>query len=205
MEEPPQQQTAWLAVGLGNPGRRYALTPHNLGFLVLDRVAERNRIPIDREMTLALVGNGEIGPARVTLAKPQTFMNRSGQSVKPLLDRLALAPSNLLVVFDDLDLPWTGVRIRARGSAGGHHGVESVIHGLGSADFIRVRLGVNPGEPVADGAKFVLAPLSRTQVKELDELLDYGAQAVESIIVEGVEKAMAKFNRRARDLQKEEQ
>lgn len=205
MEAPLPAQTSWLAVGLGNPGKRYALTPHNLGFLALDRLAERNRIRIDREVANALAGAGEIASANVVLAKPQTYMNRSGPSVKALVEKYSLPAGNLIVVYDELDLPWTAVRIRPRGSAGGHHGLESVIYSLGTPEFIRVRLGTHPGHPIENGADFVLAPLKRTQIKELDELLDFGAQAVESIIAEGVEKAMTKFNRRALGLQKEEE
>jgi PTH1 family peptidyl-tRNA hydrolase len=153
---------------------------------------------------MAQVGMGEITPARVVLAKPQTFMNRSGSAVKALLEKYSIAPANLVVVYDELDLPWTGLRIRPRGSAGGHHGMESVIHHIGTTDFTRVRLGIQPGYPVENGAEFLLRPMKRADVKELDELLDYTAQAVESIFAEGVDKAMTKFNRRALGLQKEE-
>jgi PTH1 family peptidyl-tRNA hydrolase len=204
-EAPTPADVRWLAVGLGNPGKRYALSPHNLGFLTLDRVAERNRIRIDREVAAAQVGLGEIGSTRVALAKPQTYMNLSGASVKALLDGYSLSAGNLVLVYDELALPWRAVRIRPRGSSAGHNGVESVIGSLGTGDFIRVRLGIHPGHTVEDGAEFVLAPMRRAAMKELDELLDYGAQAVESIIAEGVEKAMTKYNRRAQGSEKEEE
>ena len=116
----------WLVVGLGNPGREYALSPHNLGFMVIDRLAERNAIRIARKLSRALVGGGEICGKAVLLAKPQTYMNLSGESVKPLLEMGSMTAANLIVVYDDNDLPWKNLRIRPRGSAGGHHGMESV-------------------------------------------------------------------------------
>jgi PTH1 family peptidyl-tRNA hydrolase len=133
------------------------------------------------------------------LAKPQTFMNLSGQSVKGLLEKHGLTPKRLVVVYDDLDLPWGGLRVRPSGSAGGHHGVEDIIRCLGTQEFARVRLGIHPGRPVRDGAKFVLSPLTAGQKKELEETLGRAAEAVESVIVEGAGKAMAKYNRRAQD------
>ena len=195
----------WLIVGLGNPGPEYETTPHNLGFLAVDRLAARNGIRITRLDSKAIVGIGRVTGEDAVLAKPQTFMNLSGTSVKPLAAKHGVETVRVVVVYDDLDLPWTGVRIRSKGSAGGHHGVESVIKSLGSLEFPRIRLGINPGHPVRDGAQFVLAPMRKAWLQELDELLDHTAQAVESIIADGVEKAMTKFNRRARGLQKEEE
>lgn len=195
---------AWLVVGLGNPGERYALTPHNLGFLVADRLAARHGIRITRRQAMSLVGAGEIASVPVLLAKPQTFMNRSGGAVKELLEKEGLGPDRLLLIYDELALPWKSLRIRAKGSAGGHHGVESVIAELGTTAFPRVRLGIHPGHPVEDGAAFVLAPFRRAQLAELDEVLDCAADAVEVLLAEGVEKAMAKFNRRAQGPEKEE-
>lgn len=187
----------YLVVGLGNPGDRYAETPHNLGFMVVDRLAERNGIAVKRNECQALIGMGRFGPHEVMLAKPQTFMNLSGDAVKSLMTKFSFTAGDLIVVYDDLDLPWTALRIRARGSSGGHKGMESIIRSLGATDFIRVRLGIDPGHPVSDSAKFVLAPFRRAQKEELDELLDHASRAVESIVAEGVEKAMTKFNRRA--------
>jgi PTH1 family peptidyl-tRNA hydrolase len=193
-----------LVVGLGNPGRRYEHTPHNLGFMVVDRLAERHGIRVKRRESSALVGSGVVEGSRVLLAKPQTYMNLSGASVRALMEKLSVSPRDLILVYDDLDLPWAAVRIRAKGSPGGHHGVESVSGAIGSTDFPRVRLGI-AGYRVEDGAEFVLAPFRRAQKKDLDELLDYAAQAVESIISGGVEKSMARFNRRARGDQTEEE
>lgn len=193
-----------LVVGLGNPGRRYENTPHNLGFMVVDRLAEQCAIRIRRKECSALVGAGLVEGMPVMLAKPQTYMNASGRSVRALLESRSAAPGQLILVYDDLDLPWTAVRIRAKGSPGGHHGVESVVGEIGSTDFPRVRLGI-AGYRVEDGAEFVLAPFKRAQKKELDEVLDHASAAVRSIISAGVEKAMTIFNRRARGDKAEEE
>ena len=194
----------WLVVGLGNPGRHYEHTPHNLGFMVVDRLAEQCGIQVKRRDSSALVGSGLVEGHRVLLAKPQTYMNVSGASVRALIEKMSVSPREMILVYDDLDLPWTAVRIRAKGSPGGHHGVESVSGAIGATDFPRVRLGI-AGYRVGDGAEFVLAPFRRAQKRDLDELLDYAAQAVTSIISVGVEKSMAMFNRRARGNQTEEE
>jgi PTH1 family peptidyl-tRNA hydrolase len=192
-------EAQYLVVGLGNPGPEYELTYHNLGFLAVDRLAERWQARVTRLDCRALAGLGRLEGRAVMLAKPQTFMNLSGQSVKGLLEKQGLTPERLLVVYDDLDLPWGGLRVRPSGSAGGHHGVEDIIRCLGTQEFARVRLGIHPGRPVRDGAKFVLSPLTAGQKKELEETLGRAAEAVESVIVEGAGKAMAKYNRRAQD------
>jgi peptidyl-tRNA hydrolase, PTH1 family len=194
----------WLIAGLGNPGPEYERTQHNLGFLVVDRLGERNSIRITRQDSKALTGVGTIAGHPAILAKPQTFMNLSGSSIKALAEKHGVDASQIVLVHDELDLPWTGVRIRPKGSAAGNHGIESVIKSLGTQDFPRVRLGIHPGHPVKDGAQYVLSPFRKAQLEDLDELLDHSAAAVESIIAEGVEKSMTKFNRRARGLNKEE-
>jgi PTH1 family peptidyl-tRNA hydrolase len=194
----------FLVAGLGNPGAEYALTPHNLGFLTIDRLAERHGIRVTRRDSHALIGVGEIEGRDVMLAKPQTFMNLSGTSLVPLMEKHSIGPESLIVVYDELDLGWTALRIKPKGSAAGHKGMKSVIGGLKSDEIVRVRLGIHPGHPIKDGAEFVLAPFRRSQMKELDELLDHATSAVRSIIAEGVEKAMTSFNRRAPGLQTEE-
>ena len=194
----------WLVVGLGNPGPEYELTNHNLGFLVIDRLAAWNKVRVTRPEAGALVGIGTVAGSPVVLAKPQTYMNLSGPSVKQLAAKYEIPVERLLVVYDELDLPWTAVRIRPKGSAGGHHGIESVIKSVGSSDFPRIRLGISPGEKVRDGKEFVLRKFSKAQMQDVDELLDHTARAVESIIAEGVEMSMTKFNRRARGLPNEE-
>jgi PTH1 family peptidyl-tRNA hydrolase len=194
----------WLVAGLGNPGPEYELTPHNLGFLVVDRLAARHGIRATRKEDNALVGPGEIKGSPVVLAKPQTYMNLSGVSVRALLDRYSLMPDSLLLVYDELALPWRSLRVRPKGSSAGHKGVESIIQCLGTQDFARIRLGIHPGHPVGDGARFVLSPIRKAQWKELDEAVDVGADAAESAIAEGVEKAMAVYNRRAQGSEQEE-
>jgi len=194
----------FLVAGLGNPGEEYAFTPHNLGFMVIDRLAERHGIRVNRRDSKALVGPGEIEGVPVMLAKPQTFMNLSGTSLGPLMEKHSIGPERLIVVYDELDLPWTALRIKPKGSAAGHKGMSSVIAAAGTSDIVRVRLGIYPDHPVRDGAEFVLAPLRRSQKEELEELVGYAADAVRSIIAEGVEKAMTRFNRRAQGLKTEE-
>src|SRR5438128_3824808 len=156
----------FLVVGLGNPGVLYEHSPHNAGFLVIDQLAARHGIRVTRPDSKALTGAGEIGGKPVLLAKPQTFMNLSGASVAALMQKHQVGPANLIVVWDELNLPWGALRILKKGSAGGHNGAESVIGSLGTREFCRVRLGVHPGHPVRDGADYLLAPLKRKQRKE---------------------------------------
>ena len=194
-----------LVAGLGNPGEEYALTPHNLGFLTLDRLAQRHGIRVNRKDSKALAGVGEIDGRPVMLAKPQTFMNLSGASLAPLMEKHSIGPERLVVVYDELDLGWKALRIKPKGSAAGHKGMKSVISSLKTSEIVRVRLGIYPGHPVEDGAEFVLAPFRRSQIEELDEFTGYAADAVRAIIAEGVEKAMTNFNRRAPGLNREEE
>ena len=191
--------------GLGNPGEQYAATPHNLGFLVVDRLAARHAIRMSRKECQALVGQGNIGGAPVLLAQPQTFMNLSGVAVKPLLQKNELTPADLILVYDELDLPWGSVRIKPKGSPAGHNGIKDVIAKLGTSEFPRLRLGVHPGHPISSGVDYLLSRFTRRQTETLDELLDLGADAVESVIAEGVEKSMTKFNRRAQGNTTEEE
>ena len=194
---------AWLIAGLGNPDAEYAQTPHNLGFMAIDVLAAQSGARVKRKECGALVGQGQLEGRAVLLAKPQTYMNLSGHAVGPLLEKNELGPGNLIVVYDDHNLPWGSLRIRPRGSAGGHHGMESVIAGIGTDEFIRVRLGINPGALRAE-PEYLLKPLRRERLKELEDFLGYAAQAVVSIISEGAEKAMTRFNRRAQGENEEE-
>jgi PTH1 family peptidyl-tRNA hydrolase len=194
----------FLVAGLGNPGEEYVRTPHNLGFLTIDRLAERHGIRVTRKDSKALVGLGEIDGQEVMLAKPQTFMNLSGASLAPLMEKYSVATDRLVVVYDELDLPWLSLRIKPKGTPAGHNGMKSVIASLGTSDLARVRLGIHPGRPIRSGAEFVLAPVRRSQEKELDDFVGYAADAVRSIIAEGVVKAMTKFNRRAPGLNTED-
>ncbi len=146
----------YLIVGLGNPGSEYEFTPHNLGFMVIDRLAESHGIRVSRKENMSFVGLGAIQGKQVALAKPQTYMNLNGPAVKGLLERYELKPDRLIVVYDELDLPWQSLRVKPKGSAAGHNGVKSLIGSLGTSEIVRVRLGIHPGTPV-NGEKFVLA------------------------------------------------
>jgi peptidyl-tRNA hydrolase, PTH1 family len=188
----------WLVVGLGNPGPQYERTPHNLGFLAVDLLAERHGIRISRREFQALLGEGSFGPEKVILAKPQTFMNLSGQAANGIAARYEIPPERIIAVYDELALPWQALRVSRGGSSAGHNGVKSLIKDLGSPDFLRVRIGIKPDHPIGDAAAFVLAPMRRAQVEELEEVLSHAASAVESIIAEGAEQSMTKHNRRAR-------
>jgi peptidyl-tRNA hydrolase, PTH1 family len=187
----------FLVAGLGNPGEQYASTPHNMGFLVVDRLAARHAIRVTRPECHALIGPGTFGAKPVLLAKPQTFMNLSGVAVQPLMEKYEVAPADLILVYDELDLPWGALRVKPKGSPAGHNGMKSVIARLGTEEFPRVRLGVHPGHPLQSGADYLLSRFSRRQTEELDVFIDLAADATESIIAEGVEKSMTRFNRRA--------
>jgi PTH1 family peptidyl-tRNA hydrolase len=194
----------FLVVGLGNPGEEYAATPHNAGFMVVDRLAEMHAIRVNRKDSKALTGVGEIAGKPVMLAKPQTYMNDSGTSLAPLMEKHGFTPADLIVVWDELNLPLGGLKILTKGSAGGHNGASSVIRSVGTQEFVRVRLGVHPGHPLSSGMDYLLAPVKRSQRKELEELVGRGADAVVSIIAEGAAMAMTKFNRRAQGSIEEE-
>ena len=194
----------FLIVGLGNPGEEYENTPHNLGFMVIDRLAESHSIRVSRKENTSFVGLGETGGKQVALAKPQTYMNLSGPAVRGLLERYELKPDRLIVVYDELDLPWGSMRIRMNGSAAGHNGVKSLIGSLGTNEFTRIRIGIHPGNPVK-GEQFVLAPFKRAQKQDVEETVGRAADAVEFIIAEGAAQAMTKYNRRAQGLKTEEE
>ena|SRR4051812_33215194 len=190
--------------GLGNPGSRFAATPHNVGFWVIDELARRLDLRMRAEGE-NLIGTGRIGGRSVLLVKPQTFMNLSGQGIAAVLRFRKLSPRDLSVVYDELDLPWTALRIKVGGSAAGHNGVKSMIGSLKTEMFSRVRVGIRPSHPVSDAAKYVLSPLERELEVDKQEVVSYTADAVEFLVAEGAEKAMAKFNRRARGMTNEEE
>jgi PTH1 family peptidyl-tRNA hydrolase len=186
----------WLIVGLGNPGIEYAWTPHNLGFLTVDRLAESAGIRIERPEAKSLIGRGKLGGQEIVLAKPQTMMNLSGMAVRELLARLEIGPAELIVVYDDVALPWGMIRVRERGTAGTHNGMKSVIGSIGAVDFCRVRIGVQPDHPIGDLAAYVLHPMKRSELEQAAEMVDQAAEAVELAIAEGVNRAMNRFNKR---------
>jgi PTH1 family peptidyl-tRNA hydrolase len=188
-----------LIVGLGNPGREYEMTRHNLGFMLIDRLFTRGGGRRFRSESSAKVAEVTLASQRVLLAKPQTYMNLSGDAVRPLLDRYGEGRSaNLLVASDDVALPFGMIRVRARGSAGGQKGLKSIIERLGTQEFARVRLGVKPDHPLDDLSKFVLSPIRNRDREQLDETLERGVDAVTVILAEGVGRAMARFNERVK-------
>jgi peptidyl-tRNA hydrolase, PTH1 family len=186
----------WLIVGLGNVGFEYAWTPHNLGFLAVNQIAERGGIRVERREAKSLVGLGKFAGQEVALAQPQTMMNLSGLAVRDLLGRLECAPQDLLVLYDDVALPWGMLRIRARGTAGGHNGLKSVIGAVGTVEFPRVRMGVQPEHPVGDLAAYVLRPMRKAELEIAAEMVEQAADAVELILTQGTARAMNRLNRR---------
>jgi PTH1 family peptidyl-tRNA hydrolase len=186
-----------LVVGLGNPGIEYQFTPHNLGFLTIDRLAERVNVDVASRRCQAATARAKIAGHEVMLAKPETFMNLSGLSVRKLVDEFQIEPANgLIVVYDELDLPFGALRIKQRGGTAGHNGVESLVGSLGTDEFVRIRLGIQPDHPVRDGAKFVLGQLKMSQLDVVSDLFERAADAVEGILKDGVAAAMNRFNQR---------
>ena len=187
-----------LIVGLGNPGIEYQFTPHNLGFLAIDRIANECGVEMQNRQCRALTARAEVAGEQVLLAKPETFMNLSGMSVRELVSKHEIRPeSDLIVIYDELDFPLGMIRIRQRGSSAGHNGMKSIIGALGSQEFLRIRLGIAPERKITDGVKFVLAPFRKAQLKKVDEILDNAAEAVKVILQEGAAAAMNRFNRKA--------
>ena len=185
-----------LIVGLGNPGSEYHMTPHNLGFMAVDRLAEACGKELSRREAQALIAFTELAGERVVLAKPQTYMNLSGLAVARLLQNYELTPRDLLVLVDEIEIPLGTLRIRPHGSAGGHNGLKSIIGALEVDDFIRLRMGVGPDRQVEDYASYLLKPFRPAESKLVAEMVDLAGEAVRVIILEGVQKAMNRFNRR---------
>ena len=182
-----------LIVGLGNPGIEYQFTPHNLGFLAIDRIAGDFGAEVRNRHCRALTGKVTIGGETALLAKPETFMNLSGLSVRELLESHGLDPeTDLIVIYDELDLPLGAIRIRERGSSAGHNGMKSIIGALGTQEFLRIRLGIAP-------EKRILKPFTKKQLKVVDEVLDLTEEAVKVIFTEGRAAAMNRFNRKPED------
>ena len=187
-----------LIVGLGNPGVEYQFTPHNLGFLVIDRIASERGVDVRNRQCRALTARVVIGSETVLLAKPETFMNLSGISVRELLSKYEVRPEeDLIVIQDELDFPLGTLRIHRRRSSAGHNGIESIINALGTQDFLRIRLGVAPDHKIEDGMSYLLAPFRKAQLKVVDEMLDVAADAVKAILTDGPAAAMNRFNRKA--------
>jgi PTH1 family peptidyl-tRNA hydrolase len=186
-----------LIVGLGNPGIEYQFTPHNLGFLTIDRIANNLGVEVRNRQCRALTARAVIAGQPVILAKPETFMNLSGLSVRELVAEYQTdVKSDLIVINDELDLPLGAIRIRQRGSSAGHNGMESILGALATDEFLRIRLGIAPDRKIADSVKFVLTPFRKAQLKVVDEILDAAADAVDVILKEGPAAAMNRFNRK---------
>jgi len=185
-----------LIVGLGNPGYEYHRTPHNLGFMAIDRLADTCGVELARREAQALTVSTKLAGVRVVLAKPQTYMNLSGLAVERLLRNYELAPRDLLVLVDEIELPLGMLRIRPRGSAGGHNGLKSIIGALEADDFTRLRMGVRPDRPMEDYVSYLLGPFRPADLDLVAEMLDQASEAVRVILSEGVQTAMNRFNRR---------
>lgn len=186
----------FLIVGLGNPGAEYDWSRHNLGFMVIDKLASDAGVDVKRRECQALVGRGEVAGNDVKLIKPQTFMNLSGESVSCLVAKHKVQDtgSQLIVISDDLALPFGKMRIRARGSAGGHNGLKSIIAHLGTNEFVRLRIGIQPEHPINDTKRFVLDSFPRTARPDVEKIIERSADAVQAIVNEGVLEAMTKYN-----------
>jgi len=194
-----------LIVGLGNPGIEYQFTPHNVGFLAVDRIAEQCGVMVDNRHCKALTARARIGKEEILLAKPETYMNLSGLSVQELVRKYEIdPPQDLIVIYDELDLPLGTIRIRERGSSAGHNGMQSVINSLDTQEVLRIRLGIAPDHPVKDGSRYVLSQFKKSQLVTLDELLDTAAEAVKVILEEGRSAAMNRFNRKNKPEEPEE-
>ncbi|MGE5138144.1 MAG: aminoacyl-tRNA hydrolase [Rudaea sp.] len=192
-EKSRDDRSTKLIVGLGNPGVGLAGSRHNAGFMVVERFAEGHGISFSRRRFSALLGEGAVRESRLLLAKPQTYMNLSGKAVSKLVSFFRVPVHDIIVVYDDLDLPLGRIRLRARGSAGGHHGMESIISTLGTSDFARLRVGIGrPG--TKEDIDHVLGRFSSAEQQELDEAIDRAEAALDTWLAEGIETAMNRFN-----------
>ena len=185
----------YIIAGLGNPGKNYAGTRHNIGFDTLDVIASKNNIKFNKTKFRADFGEGIIGGEKVILVKPQTFMNLSGESIRPLRDFYKVPDENIIIIYDDISLPLGKLRLRGKGSAGGHNGMKSIIYQLNTDIFPRIKIGVGaPPHEDFDLADYVLGKFGKDEIEILTKTVDKVNDAVESIIRNGVEKTMSKFN-----------
>jgi peptidyl-tRNA hydrolase, PTH1 family len=190
------RKSAILVVGLGNPGAEYEWSRHNLGFMLIEKLASDSGIECKRRECSSLVGRGTIEDSEVKLVKPQTFMNLSGEAVSCLMakHKLQVPGKNLIVITDDLAMPFGEIRIRARGSAGGHNGLKSIIESIGTNEFIRLRIGIQPEHPINDTRRFVLDTFPRGARAEVEKIIERSADAMRCILRDGVLKAMSEYN-----------
>ena len=191
---PRREPPALVIVGLGNPGPEYAGTRHNAGFWCIDALAKKHDIALERKNRSAIVGEGEIQDRRVVLVKPRTFVNRSGAAVKYLRARFATPMTGLLIVCDDINLPPGKLRLRRKGSAGGHNGIRSVIEAAGSQDFPRLRIGVGRPPEGTGQIEHVIGPMNAEDRETVDEAVERAAEAIVCLLTEGIDEAMSRFN-----------
>lgn len=183
-----------VLVGLGNPGEEYRETRHNIGFLVTEEIGRRHQAPRERRQCRSFVTRARVGESEVVLARPLTYMNHSGEAVAEILAREGVGPDDLLVICDDLYLDFGTLRLRPRGSHGGHNGLRSIIAALGTREFPRLRVGVGPAQEGVPRADYVLAPFRRPERSRLDDVVGRAADCAEAVVLEGIHKAMSRFN-----------
>ena len=184
----------FLIVGLGNPGLQYEKTRHNLGFMLIDKLAREFQTSVKREECRALIGRARIENQIVELLKPQTFMNLSGEAISCLLKKENRSIEQLIVISDDLALPFGKIRLRPKGSAGGHNGLKSINECLNTQDYIRLRIGIQPEHQISNTRNFVLESFSKTDLETVEKVLEQSADAIRAVLSDGIEKAMAQFN-----------
>jgi len=190
----PLFDNGWLIVGLGNPGTEYERTRHNLGFMLIDKLAEQLNAQVRRDECRSLIGQSSMGNAKVELAKPQTYMNLSGEAVSCLLKKDGRSSSRLVVISDDLALPFGTIRIRARGSHGGQNGLRSIIDCLKTNEFTRLRIGIQPEHSISNAKNYVLERFSKSDLETVEKILEASTDAIRTIVSDGAEQAMARFN-----------
>lgn len=186
-----------MIVGLGNPGLRFRRTRHNIGFQVVDRLAEASHIAISTERFQSLCGTGSIGPQRVLLLEPAAFMNRSGEAVRQALDFYKLGPDDLVIVHDDLDLPLGKLRFKRRGGDGGHQGVRSIMDCIGSGAFIRLKVGIGRPPEAIDPADYVLSRFDKSEKEEIEGMVARAAESLQVLLLEGIDAAMNRYQKKA--------
>lgn len=184
----------WLIVGLGNPGKEYEGTRHNLGFMLIDLLADKLQIPVKRAECRSLIGQAKLGVRTIELAKPQTYMNLSGEAVNCLVKKDGRSLKSTIVIVDDLALPLGSMRLRGKGSAGGHNGLKSIIECARTEEFMRLRIGIQPEYALQNAKKYVLERFSKKDFEVIDKVLEHGAAALRVAISDGIEKAMSEFN-----------
>ena len=185
----------WLIVGLGNPGEQYAGTYHNVGFRVLDRIAARDGVRIKERCGRARISpKATISGQPAVLVAPQTFMNDSGAAMPPLFERFEAGPQDVIVIYDDIALPLGKIRVRQKGSAGGHNGIKSLVSAFGSDEFLRIRVGIQPEREIGDVRDFVLSRVAKADLKLLDQAEEVAVKAVDTLIVSGIGEAMSQYN-----------